>query len=143
MSGKKTADVPVGTTTPSNDHLPATAPWGRWLAKLQALSQLAPKWNGDDSPPPVDIAVRNASVFLTALRDADLEPTRLAASAMGGIAVTRKVGNHKALVECYNDGRVYFLFSDRASGAMDVKPLALDREALLTFIASMQEFLNG
>jgi hypothetical protein len=121
----------------------STEPWDQWFKKLYACFDLDEGWNGDCSPPPQDVAIYNASVLLKVLRDAQYEPTRIAASAMGGVAITRKVGNRKVLVECYNDGRVYFLFSDRASGSMDVKPLSLDRGSLTTFIASMREFLNG
>jgi hypothetical protein len=120
-----------------------TDPWQRWFTKLNSLLALTEGWNGDDSNPPNELAVYNASVFLKALRRENCEPTRIAASAMSGVAVTRKVGNRKVLLECYNDGRVYFLFSNRESGSMDVKPLSLDRDSLTAFIASMREFLHG
>lgn len=118
-------------------------PWDRWFTKLQTCLELEEGWNGDDAPPPGELAAQNASVLLKALRREDCQPTRIAASAMGGIAITRKVGNRKVLAECYNDGKVYFLFSDRESGNMDVKQLALDQDSLTSFIASTREFLNG
>jgi hypothetical protein len=125
------------------DALQAADPWQRWLNKLYSLLELKDGWNGDNSAPPQELAVYNASVFLKALRREKYQPTRIAASAMGGVAITRREGTRKVLVECYNDGRVYFLFSDRASGSMDVKSLSLDRDALTTFIASMREFFHG
>lgn len=118
-------------------------PWQRWFTKVNACLELKEGWNGDDAAPPTDLAVYNASVFLKALQRAKYEPTRIAATAMGGVAITRKIGSRKVIVECYNDGRVYFLFSDRESGSMDVKPLSLKRNSLTQFIASMREFLNG
>lgn len=121
----------------------AADPWDRWFTKLSACLELEEGWNGDESPPPDALAVYNASVFLKALQRENCQPTRIAASAMGGTAITRKVRNKKVLVECYNDGRVYFLFSDRESGNMDVKPLLLDQDSLTRFISSMREFLNG
>lgn len=125
------------------DALQAVDPWQKWTTKLNACLDLEEGWNGDYSPPPSQLAVYNGSVFLKALRKENCEPTRIAATAMGGVAITRKVNNRKVLVEFYNDGRVYFLFSDRESGNMDVKPLQLDQGSLTRFIASMRDFLHG
>lgn len=123
----------------------AAAPpeWDKWFQRLKDALVLEEGWNGDDAPPPEFNAALNATKFLKALHHADYQPTRIAASAMGGIAITRRVENKKVLVEFYNDGRVYYLFSDRTSGKMDVKPLMLDQGSLTRFIASMREFLNG
>lgn len=132
----------VHDASAGDDPQPAD-PWQRWFTKLNSLIALKEGWNGDDSDPPNELAIYNATVFLKALKRENYEPTRIAASAMNGVAITRKVGNRKVLVECYNDGRVYFLFSDRGSGSMDVKPLSLDRTSLTAFIASMREFLHG
>ena len=53
---------------------PATAePWTQWFERLDGLTGLDEGWNGDDSPPPDSVAVSNASVFLTSLRDADCD----------------------------------------------------------------------
>jgi len=117
--------------------------WTRWFKKIHAALLLEDGWNGDDAPPPEVIAAVNATKFLNAMHQESYPPTRIAASAMGGIAVTRKVGNKKVLVEFYNDGKVYFLFSDRGSGSMDVKLLLLDQDSLTRFVASMRDFLNG
>lgn len=111
-------------------------PWQRWFTKLNSLLTL-----GNVDNPPNELAIYNASVFLKALQRDNYEPTRITASAMSGVAITHKVGNRKVLVECYNNGTVYFLFSDRESGSMDVKQLSLDENSITPFIASMREFL--
>lgn len=121
----------------------ASPDWNKWFQKVEQALILEEGWNGDDAPPPEFDAALHASRLLEAMRRAGYHPTRIAASAMGGIAITRKVGNKKVLVEFYNDGRVYYLFSDRSSGSMDVKPLLLDQDSLTKFIASMREYLNG
>ena len=59
---------------------------------------------------------------------------------MGGVAVTRRHGERKVLVEFYNDGTVYALFSDRGAAAMDVK--LIPQELFATFVATMREYLH-
>jgi hypothetical protein len=117
--------------------------WNKWFQKVEQALLLEEGWNGDDAPAPEVVAALQATMLLKAMRRADYQPTRIAASAMGGIAITRKVGNKKVLVEFYNDGRVYYLFSDRSSGNMDVKALLLDQDSLTRFIALMREYLDG
>jgi hypothetical protein len=121
----------------------ASPEWEKWFQKVEDVLKFEEGWNGDDSPLPEFVAALNATKFLKAMRLENYQPTRIAASAMGGIAVTRRVGSKKVLVECYNNGRVYYLFSDRGSGNMDVQPLLLDQDSLTKFVASMREFLNG
>lgn len=136
-AGTLAAHQPDARNGPQGD------PWAPWFTKLKACLELEEGWNGDAAAPPNAQAIDNAIVFLKALERENYQPTRIAASAMEGIAITRKVGKKKALVECYNNGTVYFLFSDRESGNMDVKPLLLDQDSLTGFIASMRDFLNG
>ena len=121
----------------------STSGWDKWFQKVEEALHLEKGWNGDDAPAPELVSAVQSTRLLDAMRRADYPPTRIAASAMGGIAITRKVGNKKVLVEFYNDGRAYFLFSDRGSGSMDVKPLLPDQASLTRFIASMRDFLNG
>jgi hypothetical protein len=77
------------------------------------------------------------------LQSAGYEPTRVAPSAMGGIAITRKTDDKKAFVEFYNDSRVYALFSNRDSKEMHVEPLAIDPSCFQSFLVKMREYLNG
>jgi hypothetical protein len=87
----------------------------RWLETLQAVGDLKPGWNGHAAPAPAADAVRDTRLFLAALAQEGLEPTRLAPSAVGGVAVTRREGDRKVLVEFLNNGRVHALFADDAT----------------------------
>ena len=62
---------------------------------------------------------------------------------MGGIAVTRKVGERKVLIELYNDGRVFALFSDRRTDDLPVEELQGAPGSFPAFIAKMREYLDG
>jgi hypothetical protein len=114
--------------------------WAKWFAQLASLRGLKDGWNSYTAPRPAETAIRNAEAFLEEMRKADYEPTRLAPSAMGGVAVTPRQGDGKVLVEFYNDGRVYALFPDRGAAAMDVKPVP--PESFATFVATMRGYLH-
>jgi len=115
--------------------------WDLWYGKLDACRTLQEGWNGYTAPAPGDAAIENARTFLDVMRQAGLGPTRLAPSAMGGVAVTQKAGNRKVLVEFYNDGRAFALFSLRG-GDMRVAPVALGVDAFRHFLDEMREYLN-
>jgi hypothetical protein len=106
-----------------------SGPWQKWFAKLESLHELKPGWNGYTAPVPSDTALQTASIFLAELQAQGFEPTRLAPSAMGGVAITRRQGDRKGFVEFYNDGTVYALFSIR-SGQMISKAEKLHRRPL-------------
>ena len=115
--------------------------WTKWFTRLTNLRGLKDRWNSYTAPRPDELAIRNAEAFLTAMRDADYEPTRLAPSAMGGVAITRRQDKRKVLVEFYNDGRVYALFSDRDTLAMDVQPVP--QQTFAAFIPTIRKYLDG
>jgi hypothetical protein len=132
---KPTAGSPAGP--------PPTGPgWSTWFTRLDACRSLQEGWNGYTAPAPAPVSIDNARVFLEAMQQAQYEPTRLAPSAMGGVAVTRRVGDKKVLVEFYNDGRAFALFSTRPS-EMRVVPLAVAPASFQAFVVEMREFLNG
>lgn len=114
--------------------------WPKWFTRLTNLRGLKDGWNSYTAPRPAEPALRNAEVFLAAMKVAGSEPTRLAPSAMGGVAITRRQGDRKVLVEFYSDGRVYALFSDRSGATMDVKPVP--PESFAIFVATMREYLH-
>ncbi len=117
--------------------------WERWFSRLDDCLSLTEGWNGYAAPAPNEQSVRNARCFLEALQDAECEPTRIAPSAMGGIAITRKSGDRKVFVEFYNDARAYALFSDRTSNDMRVEPLNIDPSSISSFLVAMRDYLNG
>jgi hypothetical protein len=120
----------------------SSCPWQKWIVKLEDLRQLKPGWNGYTAPVPSDTALRTASMFLDEMRTQGFEPTRLAPSAMGGVAITRRQGDRKGFVEFYNDGTVYALFSDR-SGQMGVVQVQVDCLSFRRLIGDLRDYLHG
>jgi hypothetical protein len=125
-----------------SEDVQASDPWQKWLAKLESFGALKDGWNSYTAPAPSQTALYTARIFLTELRSQGCEPTRLAASAMGGVAITQRKGARKGFVEFYNDGRVYALFSDRM-GEMRVIPVQADSSSFRKLIVEIRDFLNG
>lgn len=121
-------------------HQPAD-PWRRWFDKLRSFRALKDGWNGYTAKAPNQSALDNTHLFLQVMQLEGVEPTRVAPSAMGGIAVTRQVGKRKVFIELYNDGRAYSLFSEKA-GEMDVVPLQANSISFRGLIANMRDYLN-
>ncbi len=119
------------------------ADWKVWCERLASCKLLEDGWNGYTARAPSEQAIILAEQFLDAMRDSHILPTQVAPSAMGGIAVTRKVGVRKVLVELYNDGRVFALFSDRGSVDLPVEEIHGDRSSFSAFITKMREYLDG
>ncbi len=117
--------------------------WKMCYKQLASCKLLKEGWNGYTAKAPSEQAILLAEKFLDAMRASEVLPTRVAPSAMGGIAVTRKVGVRKVLVELYNDGRVFALFSDRGSVDLPVEEIHGDRSSFSAFITKMREFLDG
>jgi hypothetical protein len=127
-----------GGSVPSG---PGTA-WQNWFDKLESFAALRDGWNSYTAPKPNELSIRTARQFLEVLQAASYEPTRVAPSAMGGVAITRRAGPRKVFVEFYNDGRVYALFSEPPSG-MRMAPLQVDPLSFRHFIEEMREYLDG
>ena len=75
------------------------------LEKVAGFETLKDGWNGRRSTATIPQALVRMIV------GRDLDPTRLAPSAVGGVGVTRCAGERVASVECYNDGSVHAIFS--------------------------------
>jgi hypothetical protein len=99
-------------------------------------------WNGYSAVAPAAAAIENAEAFLKAMQKAGYEPTRVAPSAMGGVAVTRRHDGKKVLVEFYNDGRVFVLFAAQPSN-MDVKQIPVDTSAFAKLASEIEAYLHG
>jgi hypothetical protein len=115
------------------DGAPDDADWQRWFEKIETCRTLKDGWNSYTAPAPNDKSLANAHLFLQVMQLEGIEPTRVGPSAMGGIAITRRVGSRKVFVEFYNDGRVYSLFSEKAA-EMKVFPLDADSLSFHAFI---------
>lgn len=116
--------------------------WIAWFDKLESCRSLSDGWNGYTAAAPAITAIDNAEAFLRAMQQAGCEPTRVAPSAMGGIAITRRNDRKKVLVEFYNDGRAFSLFSTPPS-YMNVKQVPLNAASFAAFIGEIQEYLDG
>jgi len=118
-----------------------TSAWPRWFDKLASLRVLKDGWNGYTAPAPNDKSIDIAQTFLQVMQLEDTEPTRVAPSAMGGVAITRRVGTRKVFVEFYNDGRVYSLFSEKST-EMQVVPVSVDSISFRALVVNMRDYLN-
>ena len=119
-----------------------TIDWAPWFEKLEACRILSDGWNGYTAASPTQVSVDRALLFLRTMQEENCLPTRLAPSSMGGVAVTRKVGIRKVLVEFYNDGRVFALFSTRG-GEMNVMPTVPNAGSFKELLVTMGEYLDG
>ena len=117
----------------------AAAAWG---AKLVQLSQLRDGWNGYDAPAPSPKAILTAKGFVETLLREKCEPKRLAASAVGGVAITQRKRNKKVYVEFFNDGKVFALFSDGSSEPVS-KEIIPGYQSFKALIKEMQEYLDA
>jgi hypothetical protein len=131
-------DCPIGQETrePSAD-------WETWEQQLASCKLLKDGWNGYTAPAPSERAIKLAAILLDSMRNGEVAPTRVGPSAMGGVAVTRKVGDRKVLVELYNDGRVFALFSDRRSNDLPVEEIKDTPESFASFIMKMRDYTDG
>lgn len=126
----------------AQDAMRPSQGWEAWFAKLDGCRSLVDGWNGYSAAAPASAAIDNAELFLKAMQAASCEPTRVSPSAMGGVAITRRNDRKKVLVEFYNDGRAFSLFSEQSS-EMGVKQVAIDATSFAAFVAEMQSYLNG
>lgn len=80
--------------------------------KLRALEKNAELWPEDGEPPTAQ-SIRWASVVLQALQEESVQPTRVVASAEGGVAVCFVKGNRYSDIECLNSGAILGVTSNR------------------------------
>ncbi len=74
-----------------------TSAWTRLFEKLESCRILKDGWNGYSAAAPNDLSIQNAHLFLQVMQLEGIEPTRVAPSAMGGIAITRQVGRAQGI----------------------------------------------
>jgi hypothetical protein len=99
-------------------------------------------WNGYTAPAPSEKAILTAKVFVETLLREKYEPKRVAASSVGGVAVTHRRNNRTVYVEFYNDGRVLALFSDDISEPV-IKRIEPSYKAFKELIAEMRDYLDA
>jgi hypothetical protein len=81
------------------------------FAKLEQIKTDHSLWV-EDAPPPSSGALNWANVVIKQLKDLDLPPSRVVASAQGGVAFCFLTGKKYADIECLNDGTILGLLSD-------------------------------
>jgi hypothetical protein len=137
-SVKRAAAKPRVTFTSKPDAAPHP-----WVAKIRSFARLVPGWNGGRAPAPTLPAIANTVRFLLAMTEAGYRPTRVAPSAVGGVGVTRRVGDRKALVEFFNNGSANALFADDATQQMQTHHVAVTPQGFRDILGKMREYLDG
>lgn len=116
--------------------------WEEQIAKLDAMAELRPGWNGYNAPAPNEAALRGARSFLSTLQQHRLPPHRVAPSVMGGVGVTLRHEARKVYVEFYNDGTAHALFS-AGQDDMHTRPVSISAEGFATLLDEARKYLDG
>jgi hypothetical protein len=116
--------------------------FARWFQKLQVVAQLSDGWDSYKAPAPAATAVAAARQYLGILALLNREPTRVAASAMGGVGITHRQGSRKVYVEFYNNGTAHALFSDRDSREMRTAQVGTDLTSYYRLISKARAYLD-
>lgn len=81
--------------------------------KLQMIKKIETDWDGYGSPKPNRQSLANASVILSIAHKLNNFPTSITPSVEGGIGLTFEGNIKYAVVECFNDGDIAAIGSDR------------------------------
>lgn len=119
-------------------QFPADSEMGKWAAKFRNMKELRDGWNSYSAPAPTPASIDNAYRFFV---DANIPPTRVAPSAVGGVGITYRHGNRKVCVEFFNDGRANGLFADDAAQKMHTLPVEADQAG--AFAQKIMEYIHG
>jgi len=114
----------------------------KWIDQLDGLSRLPPGWNRQGAPAPSKEAIGAARRFIEAMINDGQAPTRVAASAVGGVGVTRQIGDRMAYVEFYNDGTACALLADNA-GEERVVRVTPEPGTVRDLLDEVKAYLNG
>lgn len=81
--------------------------------RLNEICSLPDDWDGQGTAAPNKMACFHASEVIYALNEINLVPTKLMPSADEGIGFYFSKKNKYGLIECYNDGEIIVVMSDR------------------------------
>jgi hypothetical protein len=112
------------------------------VGQLRSFVDLADGWDSYRAPAPQSVAVSQAECFLNQLSQADILPSRLSPSVVGGIGVTFREGQRKSYVEFYNNGTVCVLFSDGESEPR-TQQVESTQGGYASLLAEIREYLNA
>ena len=105
------------------------------------MQTLQAGWNGYEAEPPSELALETARRFIAVLESESLPPTRVAPSVVGGVGITRKVGERRVYVEFYNDGSVHSLFAEGEEA--ETAAVAPTSEGFLAIASRMRAYLDA
>ena len=108
------------------------------MESLNNCMKLEKGWDSYSAPPPSDSAIDNARDFIIEANKLGVVPSRLSASAVGGVGITFRP-TRMVYVEFHNKGTSYALFSD---GGEVEKIVEVDSSLYQNFIESIHEFLG-
>jgi hypothetical protein len=111
------------------------------VKELLRLHSIRPNWNGLDSVPPTFDAIGRAISVLSALQETWIQPTRVTASAEGGVAITFRRHEKFASVESLNSGEIVLLTSD-GTGNPCAREVAATDEALRKTAQDLCEYFK-
>jgi hypothetical protein len=106
--------IPSGANPATSEATPANADAAEFAAHLSKLRKLAidaSLWT--DAGPPSDLATAWARLVLDQLQSEKLMPTRVVASAEGGVGICFVDGIKYADIECLNSGTILGVISDK------------------------------
>ena len=106
-----------------------------------AYGELPDNWNGYGAPAPTAEAIQAAKRLIRSA--ADPRPTRVAPSAMGGIAVEFAAADREVVAEFFNSGAAHALFTVESTGAMFDRGIGPGEAERRDFLRLVREFLRG
>lgn len=141
---KATASGAVSATTyPMNGPASIARKWDQVFANIDELSELADGWNGYNAPSPNENSVSTAKRFLYSMKEFGKLPTRIAASAVGGIGITQRNNNRKVCVEFFNNSLINALFADDTNETMHTLKIENTQKSFRELIMETEDYLHG
>jgi hypothetical protein len=105
------------------------------------LESYSRDWNGLDSDPPSRLAITLAKKLIDQCKAVDLKPTRVSASAEGGVALSFRNSGMFASLECLNSGEIVGLTSD-GTGNPHAWEVGKQEQHLSAAVVSIREYLG-
>jgi hypothetical protein len=91
----------------------SNADFSYWRLKLKEISTLYDDYDGQGTAAPNDIAIQNAMSVIDVLEEMNFVPDDLMPSVEEGVAFYLPGNGGYKFVECYNDGDILVVYSDR------------------------------
>jgi hypothetical protein len=138
---------PVSHVTPPTDSstgivcAPRSDEFAPHFAKLGEIAKTPSLWPADGKPPSNE-AIALARWVLLKFRDYGLTPSRVVASAEGGVAICIVKGGKYSDIECLDSGAILAVNSDKKSlpDVWEVKP---DLSDIAMSISRIRRFIIG